>query len=545
MGCTVPYTVDRTVLDSLFSFFHICGFLLQAQAVQGVPVQEYPEEMAIWQERAQWINAGLCDASKTLKQQLADFLTLCNSDSKRDRIVHYCKGCCNTEEDAMDKVLRAAVPFFSRGYPVPLLHRFKHYAVASSFIKTASCCFSLLPRVMRQMQENAENQSDAASALSGMVDDLLQNQRSCDGEGGDLANYRTSQEFQARLSELLDSDLSFSLQNSIRRRLVTQELTKPGFTQGSMMVDALVGAMEYGTHFFLKRTTLLTRIVALGSAHPEHDKLSQQSKNMFLEIVSGKLGRNLVQRVLYLLEDGLTQHVRMGLDASQDQLLLFFQLVMAGATDIWRRMVHEMSGYPYHLFTWISHGFTLADFVRSWDAMLQAKSYCSGCVDATFSSVLAMEHPEPLGDKPRQQQLQVFAEVTQLLKHIASYTPTNSDSVGVKHGQTQWVVSKRGAQFVKKQRAAKESSLLQSSIRLHGVAFEDVYSSTMPSRLTSSSVKKRLGIKGKNQHSKKDRFECLKLKLKGRRKGYCFCSEAVSVCLFIHSNESETFGFAL
>ena len=145
----------------------------------------------------------------------------------------------------MDKTLRCVVPLFSRGFGVPLLYRFKHYSHAASFVKTMCCCFSLLPRVLAQMEENAVNQSDASSRLSGMVEALLQDV---------AAATQGAEEFQSRLDELLDNDLSFSVQNSVRKKLVNQEVSKPGFIQSAIVIDIIVGAMEFGVHVFFERT---------------------------------------------------------------------------------------------------------------------------------------------------------------------------------------------------------------------------------------------------------------------------------------------------
>ena len=473
-------------------------------------VHEYPSDMDQWTERHKWVIAGLCDTSKRSREQLKEFLELCNSDSTKDHIIHFCRGCCASEEEAMDKVLRVAVPFFSRGFPVPLLHRFKHYATASSYIKTSACCFSLLPQVLAQMQVNSENQSDASSRLSGMVDSLLQDDGSKPGD--------ETEGFQRRLDELLDGDLSYSLQNSIRRRLVMREVSKPDFCQNAMLIDSIVGCMEYGTNLFLQRTSKLTQMVSLGSQHPQHDRLCQSSRESFLHIVSGGLGVQLINSTISLLGTGLANHVRMGFEPTAERLQLFFRLVIACASDIWRRMVLEFTcSYPFRIFEWLSDGFSTDDFAKSWDNMLQSLSLCQGCVDDTFSRVIAAEHPEPLSSASLEEKQALFDEMRRLLWQIATYAPTNSDTVEVKHGNMQWVVAKRGSMYVKKQKAAKESSVLQSVIRPYGLVYEDAYKSTMPSRSTRAGVRRRVGHSGKNQHSKQDRardrvFEHLSLK---------------------------------
>ena len=163
----------------------------------------------------------------------------------------------------------------------------------------------------------------------------------------------------------------------------------------------------------------------------------------------------------------------------------------------------DLSVYPYKVFQWLSGEFTLDDFVRSWDDMRNQQSRCDGCVDFAFSSVLLAEHPEPLGDKPKHEQKKMFLEMKAVLAHVASYSATNSDTVEIKHGNMQWSVSKRGSQYAKKPKAAKETSLLQSLIRTHSWAIHDTYRLTMPSRQTRSGILKRIGSTGTNQHTKK------------------------------------------
>ena len=461
-------------------------------------MQKYPEDMDTWKARSKWIVDGFCDQSKRSLGQLNDFLEFCNGDTTQEIVVHWCRGCCASTEESIDKALRLIVPLLSRGYQVPLLYRFKHYARAASFIKAACCCFSLLPRILSQMDQNAANQSDASSRLSGMLDSLMH-----DSDHGAKDDSTNEPSFQSRLDALLDTDLSFSLQNGLRKSLVCQEVSKPRFCQAAILIDIIVMALESGMHVFFERTALLSRICALGPDLAESSDLSEKSRQSFLRIVSGKLGEELIDRAMNLLGSGLENNVAMGLDASPEQLALFFKLVIACMSDVWRRMVLDLSVYPYKVFQWLSGEFTLDDFVRSWDDMRNQQSRCDGCVDFAFSSVLLAEHPEPLGDKPKHEQKKMFLEMKAVLAHVASYSATNSDTVEIKHGNMQWSVSKRGSQYAKKPKAAKETSLLQSLIRTHSWAIHDTYRLTMPSRQTRSGILKRIGSTGTNQHTKK------------------------------------------
>ena len=323
----------------------------------------------------------------------------------------------------MDKTLRCVVPLFSRGFGVPLLYRFKHYSHAASFVKTMCCCFSLLPRVLAQMEENAVNQSDASSRLSGMVEALLQDV---------AAATQGAEEFQSRLDELLDNDLSFSVQNSVRKKLVNQEVSKPGFIQSAIVIDIIVGAMEFGVHVFFERTGWLSKICSLGSQHGEYANLVEKSKKTFLEVVSGELGRVLIDRTMSLLDDDLAKSITMGLDATAERLSLFFKLVVACASDLFRRMVLEFSHYPFRLFEWLSPGYTVDQFAHFWDRLVEHKSKCPGCVDLSFTSVILDENPGPLSGQARDYQEHFFSEMKELLSqlrvtHPSTQTPWRSN----------------------------------------------------------------------------------------------------------------------
>ena len=202
-----------------------------------------------------------------------------------------------------------------------------------------------------------------------------------------------------------------------------------------------------------------------------------------------------------LLDSGLQEAAYMGLDANPDRLMLFFKLIIAAVTDLWRRMDFDLSGYPFCVFEWLKHGQNLEDFVEAWDTMIVTKRRCSTCVDTTFTSVLASAHPTTLKQERREVQMAVQKEILDLLSHIATFTPVNSDCVEVKNGQLQWAVSKRGAQFVKAGASAVETSLIQSLIRQHCVAHGDAYGATMPSRRTTSAIRRQVGVPSRNQHT--------------------------------------------
>lgn len=449
-----------------------------------------------WSQRSDWILEGFVSNSKRCMDTMAELTFFCNGNSEEDIIVHYCKpGCCDSDATSLERLIRLAVPLLSRGYPVPLLYRFKHYSVASSYIKTACCFFSILPRILSQMAKNSADKTDAASRLSGVVDAILQQSEhkghfTQTDEGGDI-------DLVSRLDDLLENDLSFSLQNSLRKQLVSQQIAKPTFRQSAIMIDLIVSCLEYGTHVFLQRTTWLTRISVLGRGHKEYGDLVQRSMQSFLRVVNGSLGETLISRLIHILNDGLCQTISMGLDNTSQRLLLLFKLVIACSTDLWRRMIFEFSSYPYKMFRWLSHEQSMADFLRCWEELANLP-VC--CVDRGMSGVLLSEFR---GCSPGSQR----DEILDLLRHIAAFTPVNSDKVEVKHGNMQWAVSQRGAQYVKQGKSALETSLLQSTIRQHVFAHRDAFEETMPSRMTISGIKRQVGVKSKNQFSGQERVE--------------------------------------
>ena len=152
-------------------------------------------------------------------------------------------------------------------------------------------------------------------------------------------------------------------------------------------------------------------------------------------------------------------------------------------------MVHDIAGYPFKLFSLLLPGSTPGEIDKCFSEL---KSAC--CVDSEFTSPLLSKFS---ADDEGREKLLAF------LGHVASFAPTNSDAVEVKHGQMQWAVSKRSAQFVKKAKSALETTLLQSVVRQHSVVHHQVFGETMPARRSVAAVRRQVGVPSSNQHSKK------------------------------------------
>lgn len=452
-------------------------------------MSEFPVEMQSWKSRADLLVRGFHPTSKEALTQLKSFLEVCNGDTSNEKIVHWCQGCCDSDAAAMQKALSFAIPLFCRGYQVPLLYRFKHYTVASSYIRMALCCFSLLSQVLGQMQDDALNQPGSSSKLSEMANALLY-------QDGSATTSVT-------LDDLLENDLSYSLQNSIRKQKVVAEVRKPEFVQSAIMLDSIVDALEYGSNVLFKRTSLLTKLASLGSEHPEYQDLCAKSKEYFLEFVCGELGQKLILQTMNLLESGLNEMTMMGFVATEKRLGVYYTLIIACCTDLWRRLVFEYEAYPFKWFSFLRHDrITLEEFVQRWDDIVCAKQACPCCHDSEFTHVLLAECPTLLSTQSAETQSELYLDVMRLLSHIACFSPANSDAVEVKHGNMQWAVAKRGSQFVKKEKAAIEVSLLHTVIKQHGIAQAKVTRMTMPSGKVKAAIERQLGVSSRNQFSK-------------------------------------------
>lgn len=138
-------------------------------------MSELPDEMETWKLRTEWLRKGYDSNSKRAVRTFDELMSFCNGDSTSTTMTHWClPGCCDSDESALQKVMKLLVPLICRGYPCPLLYRFKHYKVASSYMKSFCCLNSVLPRSLTQMKENSDKRQDAANRLGDMVDSLLQ-----------------------------------------------------------------------------------------------------------------------------------------------------------------------------------------------------------------------------------------------------------------------------------------------------------------------------------------------------------------------------------
>lgn len=468
---------------------------------QGVVVAEYPDEKPIWEKRAQWLLRDFISTNKQATTLLQDAFRFANGDSRSDVVVHWCltprpgePPCCDSDEEALCKLLSHVIPIFGKGFPTPLLYRMKHYGPASSFVKIGCCFFNILPRALQAMDD-----IDGSSEMFTAVETLL-------GVGSDSGNIQ-DKDFAHLLADALDMDRNYAAQNGARRKMVAAELAKPSFNQASLLIDAMINPMEFGINFLMGHSKLLHDLCFLGRGHPKQKELQDSCKDKFTQVVSGRLGDRLIGKYIQLLQNGLAETVEMGLDPSPLQLNQSFAMVLVCISDIHRRFKMEFMVPPFTLFS-LMDDMPLETFIDCWSQMDAKFKRCKCCVDIELSECLLNTFPD-LTAQPSDVQRDAMLEIQNLLSDIATFTPTTSDLVEIRNGQTQWSVSKRGSQNVKGQTSAVETSLLQSAVKQNTWVRDVVGFATMPSKATSSGIAKMVGTKSSNQYTSDPDLICL------------------------------------
>ena len=438
--------------------------------------------------------------SKSREQELASMFSICNGNTEEDKVVHWCVlGCCKSDADSINKLLKAVVPFFSRGYSTPLLYRFKHFGPASFYMKVGCTLHNLLPRALGRLQSSSGEHLDPH--MSSLLDALLI-------EPGKQSN---GNELETLLADVLDSQGGFAEQNSVRKKLIANEMQKPSFQHHAILVDCLLQPFEHGVNFAFSRTTLLHELCAMGANHPRHDALLQESRSKFLRCVTGKLGRQLIYRYINTLSSKLYEATEFGLDDGPDFLQKAFGLVVVCCTDTWRRLVFEFQKPPWSLFSLV--GMATEEFVATWSGIVSSHAQCANCADEYFTSVLISVFPHDLRSLPGQQEL-VQREIQSLLLDIATWCPLTSDICEIKNGHVQWLTSRRGRARVLAARASVELSLLQSAVQTQSCVERELHGDTMPSNKSTASILQMSGTKSTNQYTDVDKAKATNLCLR-------------------------------
>ena len=395
----------------------------------------------------------------------------------------------------MGKLVRLMVPWFAKGFACPLLSRFKHYGPASSYIKVGCTLFGLLPRILRAMTDNTKQVS---ADLSSMIDTLL-----ADTKISASAGKFSEADLQVLLSGLMEADMSYSLQNSVRKNTMIKAVCAPRFSLHAVIIDCLLQPIEVGINKLFARSKLLHEAANLGSARSQYKDLLHKSRTRFMQVVRGELGHSLMAGYMKVLHRDLAESISFGFDFRQSpaELRLAFELVVVGITDCWRRLVLEFCAPPWSLF--VLSDLPTAEFVESWLCLHQKFATCSYCFDDAFSTVLLTNFPaDEFLHKPLAHQEAVAKEIKQVLVDIATWAPLSSDLVEIKNGVVQWVVSRRGKQQVKSPVAARETTFLQSCVKQFHWLKHIVQEKTMPPKSTSSGILKMSGAQCTNQYSK-------------------------------------------
>ena len=443
-------------------------------------------------------------SNNRLLGQILEFL---NGDTKSDTLVHWCLSstesgpCCSSDAESWNKLVSLLCPFLSRGFAVPLLYRMKHCGPAASYIRVGCCLHRLLPRILAVQDGGIKEVYNPGSNLCQVVDALLADNR--DLQSDSVLN---EHDFQLLVTNMLDEDKNYAAQNGARRQLVQRELARPEFHQSSIIIDMLVQRMEPGINFFLKRTGVLYSLQYLSHANPDHQKLKDESKWRFLKVVRGELGVELLSRYMSFLLHGLTEAIAMGLEGSQAQLDLIFQMVISCVSDLYRRLVEEFRSAPFSLLA-----LTDADennFVKGWQQLRRRYADCEQCVGVEFTAPLLEAYGDFSMPLTEQQQKDI-SDIKDLLSEICCWSLLSSDSVEILNGQTQWALSRRGHQFVKQGKAAVETSLLARVVKNYYWLADAASEDTMPSKRVGSQVRRKAGSTSSNQYSSRNEDWCL------------------------------------
>ena len=453
-------------------------------------VHELPDQSRTWKLLSDDLRASFRCRSKIRRENFDQMLDFLNGDLDSESVIHYCVDspdgcCCSNEAEALAKCLQLAVRFFARGYPPPLLYRFKHFDEAVSFVTAGTCIHKLLTQALATM-----GLGDVLdSKLQVLVDKLLSDV--------DIQAAGTDDTDAACFVD--DNDVgfdSYQAQNAKRKQLVHQEITKPGFGQSALIVDFIIRPIDGMINRLFRRSARLSKLTLLGTRYSGWEEDAEKSRSLFLELVSGQFGWQCIDKYCALISGGMEPVHRMGLGSQHFKTL--FVLAVHLISDMWRRLVHEHSTPQFQILKLA--GMTLEQFVLQWDRLISQRQQCQNCFDSCFSMKVLNICGELAGE-PHDVQNRVFSEMMTILTDIATFAPVSSDPVEVKNGQVQSVASRRGNMAVKGPKSAKESSFLQSAIRDHELAKHWVESQVLPTKAKVSGILRRAGMTGSNQHS--------------------------------------------
>ena len=493
--------VRMSHLFEVFSFRRSFAYTLASILCKSfvyIPVSTMPPGSSSWKAAASVIEKSFTSNSVLRRKKAASCLQFLNGNLNSDTVVHYCVGdCCGSQEESLTKCLQMVVPFLSRGFPVPLLYRFKHYQEAASYITFGTRVHNLLPRCLINMNLSKDVASAAASTVSetqGLIEELM--------SGMDLANAgadgtAATMTFAQEHAEFFES---FQAQAAKRKQLVQQEVSKPGFRDSTAVVDALISPMDHAINKLLKHSEGLNKLTLLGEHNTGWKALSDKSTQFFCSVMSGDFGWDILGEYSSMITSGLDGLLGINVDSTELRSWQpVFVLLVHCVTDTWRRFIHDHKAFQFQMFSLL--GLDLSCFVSQWDLFQAAHAKCAKCFDKEFSGAILSAYPGALSNQSPGVQESVRHTVQLLLGDLACHSPCSSDAVEIKNGQIQHISSSRGNMAVKTPVATKESALLLGMIRQHQLQKHFVEEKTLPSRKTVSSILKRVGQTSRNQHS--------------------------------------------
>ncbi len=302
------------------------------------------------------------------------------------------------------------------------------------------------------------------------------------------------------VEELLDQESSFAEHNAKRLNLVRQTFKKKRFEVTTRLVDILLSPIDSLMNKILQRTTILralrlkTEKLAGVDFATTRQCLERRSQERFEEWVSGKLGRSAVQEFIVQLKRRDLADLCLGVeDRSLHLAVTCFQLVIFGASDIWRRLCFPVQTFPFVLFSLV-HCANPTDFVSKWTKFRSILRECPGCVDVGFSTPLlqsidfAVLGPEEMASQVR--------DLQRMLQDVTVTCPLATDTVENLHGQHQNMFHRfRGPR--PNHRAAAEQSILHSLQVEHHHIKELVDAHTMPPKLNIAQMLRHVGVRSR------------------------------------------------
>lgn len=182
----------------------------------------------------------------------------------------------------------------------------------------------------------------------------------------------------------------------------------------------------------------------------------------------------------------------MGLDPRPELLTKVFQLVTICVTDVYRRFKYEFLSSPFTWFSLLS--LDTEGFVQSFSTLQTQHCRCNKCTDPHFGRILLEHFSSDIRSSTPREQYAIQSEVCGLLQDIAEWCPLTSDSVELRNGQAQWVISRRGGQSIKAPHAAAEDTILHSAIKQHSWSLESASNQSLPPKTVSSGILKMVGV---------------------------------------------------